>query len=269
MNSRGIVYVVSGAKFIKEAEESATYCKQKNPNLKYCIITEQKVTNPLWDDVVFLEEPTFSSRDKMRMHLCPYEKAIFLDSDTYVTVDLSEVFDLLDHFDIAAYQESSGFHYKIPEVPNAFPEFNSGVIAFRKSPQLLDFFSAWESFYELYYAEQKKAGRVWDQKSFRHAMYASKLRIATLPHEFNFMPYFPGYAMTELKIIHGRNFENVKRLEKRMNKNLGHRVYLPRIGVIYNYDQMSYRQYINLLYRVTGVFLIEIYRRTKLKFSVK
>jgi hypothetical protein len=173
------------------------------------------------------------------MHLCPYDLVVFLDTDTYVAADLSELFEILEYFDIAANQISSGYHYKLDGLPNAFPEFNSGVIAFRNTSKVKLFFEEWTKYFLIY---QETLQNTWDQMSFRMVIYKSDLRIAPLPYEYNFMVYFPGYAMTDLKIVHGRTFEKLKRVAKEMNQELGHRVYLPRIGVVKYFYRMSIGQ---------------------------
>ena len=63
-----------------------------------------------------------------------------------------------------------------PLVPKCFPEFNSGVIAFKKSSM-----TTFEKWLDIYTSEPVKP----DQPAFRKAVYLSHLRVATLTPEYN------------------------------------------------------------------------------------
>ena len=85
--------------------------------------------------------------DKVRhIALSPFQRTILLDTDTYCLHPFPEIFDLLDHFQIAAPMDNGRFserwdpsaktHVFIhPDgVPECFPEFNTGVIGFCREP---------------------------------------------------------------------------------------------------------------------------------------
>jgi hypothetical protein len=65
----------------------------------------------------------------------PFEKTLLLDTDTYVCADISDLFAILERFDIALtherpYRDDFPFRSGVSE---AFVEFNQGVITFRRS----------------------------------------------------------------------------------------------------------------------------------------
>jgi hypothetical protein len=62
--------------------------------------------------------------------------------------------------------------------PYAFPQLNTGVLLFRRSPPVLDFLAAWG-------AAHAAAGLARDQPTFRDLLWASDLRPYILPEEFN------------------------------------------------------------------------------------
>lgn len=231
--ARGVVYVATSSSLLAEAEHSVASLRRHNPGLPVMLVTHKPPAAPeLWDRVRLLESPSFSSKDKLHMSSSPWERTLFLDTDTLVFAPLDEVFELLDRFDFAAVQTSSGYHYKIESLPNTFPEFNSGVIAFRKSEKLAEFFELWLSLYNTYSSENAK--RIWDQKSLRMALYQCNLRIACLPPEYNFMPYMAGLATTGLKIVHGRPAAQLLKLKSRMDRKLGIRAWVPGMGCLHD-----------------------------------
>ena len=70
----------------------------------------------------------------------PFEKTLLLDTDTYVCADISDLFAILERFDIAMTHERP-YRDDFPAssgVPDAFVEFNQGVIAFRRSYEVQD-----------------------------------------------------------------------------------------------------------------------------------
>jgi hypothetical protein len=228
---RGVVYVATSPATLAEAFESLRRLRSSNPGLPACLITDQpEEATRDWPKIVRLQDPLHSSGDKIHMRRSPWGLTLFLDSDTSVYSDLGPVFALLEKFDFAAVQSSSGYHYDLPDTPSTFPEFNSGVVAFRNSPAVQSFFDQWQRYYEEDHSQY--AERVWDQKSLRHALFLSGLRIASLPPEYNFMPTTPGFAMTPIHIAHGRDFSQIDRMKRRLDRKTGPRVWVPGIGVL-------------------------------------
>lgn len=251
--TRGVVYVASGRKYLEEAGHSAASVRQTNPDLPIGLVTDDESVAPgRFDHVLRLKAPRQTSFDKLQMVRAPWERTLFLDTDTLVHARLDSVFALLDRFDFAAVQRSSGYHYALEGVPQTFPEFNSGVIAFRQGPEVEAFFRRWA---ELYDALAETSERTFDQKSLRAALYASPLRIANLPPEYNFMPYFPGIAMTGLMITHGRPFAQLERLRRRMDRHHGRRAWVPGIGAVRGMHATSFPDLVGLTVRAWAAWL--------------
>lgn len=113
-----------------------------------------------------------------------FDRTLFLDADLLVLADVGDIFDLLDRVDIAAVQDqyrNSDFARRMYREPleNAFPQLNSGVLGFRRSEHVLDFFRKWK-------------GEIWahgigkDQPSLRELLWQDdRLRLAVLPPEYN------------------------------------------------------------------------------------
>lgn len=155
--------------------------------------------------------------------------------------DSRELFSLLERFDFAAVHSSCCAQYQISEVPDCFPEFNTGVLLFRKSEQTKLLLEKWVQIYR----EDGVKSRNWllpgianwyrhalpNQPSFRRAIYESRLRIVTLPSEYNCRVLFPGFVHTKVKIIHGR-VDSFARISEELNKTLLPRVHVMRWGTL-------------------------------------
>lgn len=227
----GFAYVATGELFFREAAEAARHLRAANPAARICLIADQVHGGKFWDDLVLAERPNFDFRDKLLMSLCPYERFVYLDTDTYVAGDLSEMFDLLACYDVIGHQLFEGHDYRIPEVPDAFPEFNGGVLGFRRSPAVEKLFTRWLEIYTGYRARLKEGAWNYsdasDQKGFRMALYESDLRHSVLGPEFDFIVQHLQFACAAVKIYHGRPLAELQRIDRLVNARLGQRAWVP------------------------------------------
>jgi hypothetical protein len=116
-----------------------------------------------------------------------FDKTLYLDVDLFVIADIRDVFEVLDRFDMAMAHDpiSNGvrchtFWCKV--LPNAFPQFNGGVVAFRHSPKVEDLLKNWS-------AAVRENNFNRDQPVLRELVWNSELRITTLPPEYNLMRF--------------------------------------------------------------------------------
>lgn len=242
-HAAGFVYVATGDSYYEEAARAAASVRRHHPGKRICLITDRVRGTPFWDDLVLLPNPDFGFRDKMHMGLSPYEKSLFLDTDTEVLLPLDDVFVLLDRFELAAHQLFEGHDYTPPGVPDIFPDFNTGVVAFRNSPRTTAFFKIWREHYDLYLArntpENYRYENVSDQQSFRVVAYESDLRLAVLGPEYNFVPHHVNFACAAVRILHGRGTHELADLARRLNMRLGNRAYAPRLDAIISNDPLA------------------------------
>ena len=233
----GFVYIATGDKrYLHEAAASAESLRRFHPDARVCLISDIAESPQFWNDLVVLPDSQRGFRDKIAMHRCPYDKYLYLDTDTFITGELNAVFDLLDRFDFCGQQLFEGHDYEIPEVPETFGEFNGGVLGFRRSPATDTFFAEWMRLYDEYAARNRDGSydysNVSDQKTLRIALYQSALRIAALPVEFNFTPHFTFPANLAVRVIHGRRDRGFEELTQRMNSRLGPRAYVPSLDAV-------------------------------------
>lgn len=188
----GILYIVTTQKssvYLDAAIESARSVLALCPNLGRHVYTD----NGGLELIASSEESPFSSageivnphyRSKVDyIAQTPFERTLYLDSDTKVVADISEMFDLLNRFDLAlAHAHKRNSHGTTEswreEIPPSFPQYNGGVILYRKVTAVKKLLKDWgDSFHE--------AGFKKDQVTLRELLWLSDLRLATLPPEYN------------------------------------------------------------------------------------
>ncbi len=240
--SQGVVYVASGERFIEEASHSASSLKDKMPNIHITLFSSEKLTNKVFDEVVLIKGDQNVRLDKIiYMSKSPYKETLFLDTDTYIGDDVSELFTLLKKYDIAvaeaelrAGQNRLGEIYNYQELKDAdgkfiFPIYNSGVILFRKSPQVSQFFIDWLDLAQK--QMQEKGPSFGDQPSFQITLHKSNLREVVLTPEYNCRFVFPVCVSGKVKILHGRH-PDIRKVEQEINSDINTRLYHPKWGLI-------------------------------------
>ncbi len=272
---RGLLYMASGQKYIDEAIVSARSAKKIMPDLPICIVADREVSDPVFDVVIVNPDAKGDQRDKLRMDLTPFDRTIFLDTDTYIIGDIQDIFTLLDRFDFAAHQPSTGYANSDPEVPHSFPGFNAGVLAFRKNEKIMKLLRVWQDAYE---REPLFNGRKWDQRPLRKAVYQSDVRFAVLTPEYNLMPWAPMGLGRAVKVLHGRPIEHLLWMEKHVNQySKIRRGFLPEIGVLPVHNRTRFGMKLRLMWKVPSVLFSHICWRLqdrlriwlRLRFGVK
>lgn len=203
MRTQGVIYVATGAKYLKEAIQSANSVQRVMPGLPMTLFTDQDVPSGTFDQVILVDGSGQGRPAKIRsMAASPYDETLFLDTDTWMCQPCYDAFWPLNKFDIAVAHEVYRNEYDFERFPDSFPALNTGVVVYRKSPQTDAFFQSWERAYLDVFRHKRPA----DQPAFRHTLYHSDLMHYILPPEFNFRTNYPvvlgGFARA--KIIHDR-----------------------------------------------------------------
>lgn len=230
MMERGIVYIATGRKYVEEAAVSARSVKEFMPNLHITLFSDLEEESSdftgFFDEIIKISDPDGSCRDKIRpLRDTPYEKTLFLDTDTFLCSPVYDVFDMLDQFDIALAHAPDRYQYDLPDLPDCFTELNSGVIAYRKTKEVDDLFKKWEATFYTMLDHDQDSHR--DQHSLRDTLYRSSVRFLVLPPEYNFRTICPNFAgkHCRVKILHGRHAE-LKKVAARLNRSQRARVFL-------------------------------------------
>ena len=237
--TRGVCYIATREPYLSEAEHSAESIRAHHPEMPITLYAPADVPHPpIFDSAETIADPShnFSDSNLTSQHV-PYDRTLFLDTDTYVAAPLDAVFDMLDRFDIAAAQdparEGTAPHEHEHDVPATFPQYNTGVVAYRDTAGVRDLFDRWN---ELYHTVDGVAYGL-NQPTFRMAAYESDLDIGTLPAEYNFrignVANKVNYACGPVVILHGRSaWWDIEQLAERLNETHERRVVIVKSGSI-------------------------------------
>lgn len=240
MEDKGVLYIAMGDGFYEEAKISAESLKENNPGLQTCLITDKDREDDAFDEVR-IEEPNEGSDKIQYMDNSPFNKTLLLDTDTLIFDDITELFDLLEQFDLAFAHNpkrisnniQTGEKNTFEDVPKAFPELNGGVILFENDDKFADFA---QDIREMYSARQEKYGKVMaEQPVFRKILYNSDMKFTILPPEYNCRLSLGGVLSEKMKIAHSRLIDlggfgrakklNVRKAAKKINSVEGIRIF--------------------------------------------
>jgi Methyltransferase domain len=229
-----VFFVATGERCRREAAEAIGCLRESNPGLAVTVFTDDAAGVGLSGvTAVELEQPRFSLADKLDGFLrAPYARNLFLDTDAFVVGDTGPLFRLLDRFDVAASHahghSGARFHdYESPELPETFPQLNTGVVAFRRTAAVSAMLRRWLELYEA------NPHHRHDQPSFRQALYESGLSSHVLPPEWNLL-VGGAYLSGPVGIVHGHGLTAVaaRALAGRLNERTGPRLLLPSGEVV-------------------------------------
>lgn len=229
----GILFAATGERFQKEAVLAARSVRQAMPGIPIILFTDDSQlldpdSRPAFDSVETLDQVTHNFQDKITALLnSPFDRTLFLDSDTFVVEDCSELFDLLDYFDFAAAQDPWRIDANADDSQHAFPEYNSGVLAIKKSEAMTQLLKDWLARHRQMRAAHPLVG---DQLSLRAAIYKTSLRVHALPPEYNFRTFCVNVAgaNARVKILHGRDIDFPSTAQL-LNHDVDYRAFFPSL----------------------------------------
>lgn len=250
---RGIVYALSHPAWLGETLKSAETVRRHMPDLA----RELYATGDLIDQVrsagtdhftllVPLEAPTFPTRPRFESLLeTDLDQAIFLDGDTYFIDQTYELFELLDLFDVALAPAPQYFHPialkegiydRLPPVSQALPEWNAGIIVANVTPAWREMVREWMRLFAICQAEKY----TMDQSALRSALATSRLRIATLPANYNFRANMTQVIIRKVKILHAHG--ELEKIAEYINRPETIRTYAPKKQEIHGYFPKGLRR---------------------------
>lgn len=198
---RGILYIATGERYTHEARRSAESV-QRYVDYPIAIYTNcASIAGDVFTDVFEIESKAEGYHNKIKyMEKSPFEKTLFLDTDTYVNSDPSELYKLLDAYDIGIAHDPSHNIHTLSSVPESFPEYNTGVLLYKDNSAVSELMETWNEFY----VEMGNEYNSKDQPAFRRALYHTEIEFVTITREWNCFYNFPGYIAEPPKILHGR-----------------------------------------------------------------
>jgi len=220
MSTCGFVYIATGARFIEEAKASVASLKQHMPTAMTCCFTDDiNSARPYFDDVQLISSPYRNFFEKIPpLSLSPFDRTIFVDTDTIFAANMCDVFDLLSRFEIAV--ASDPFFCGPSGIPACFSHLNTGLIAYQNTARVRAFFQSWFTDYQQEFNSSADKKGCHDQISFQRALYNSDLRLYILPTEYNFRIVCPQLVRiwAPVKMMHARH-RDLAALAQQLNAN--------------------------------------------------
>jgi hypothetical protein len=204
--SCGVMYAGYGKEYIELATKSARSVKRHAPKLPVAIATDVHRVDDVWDHVIHepltpippkaekkSQAPVLPNDyiwAKLRSMLkSPFKRTLYLDGDTYVLDDITDVFRLLDRVEMGFTfgHDRVERHYKsrkwqaIPDiVPYAFAPLQGGFVLFKDTPGVKIVINTVAN-------EYPWQGHHDEQMTWRRALWLHPhLRFYMLPPEWNF-----------------------------------------------------------------------------------
>lgn len=188
---------------------------------------------PLPDEFIIREADLSFGCKPRYISESPFDRTLFLDTDTVIARDVRPIFGLLDWYDMA-------IRFQGPQL-NAdgglkfHSQCNSGVVLFRKSEAVNRMFEAWR---KLYLEQREKSGPntrdgdprgVHNQRSLSIALAKSAIRVAHLESHLNFTLWQTIVTYAPPIIYHGK-IEEMEGLDRVMaGEWRGHADWRPRL----------------------------------------
>ncbi|MFH0946682.1 MAG: hypothetical protein V2A76_15920 [Planctomycetota bacterium] len=242
MSQTGFVFVATGSSYHGELEAAVASLRGAMPSAHVSAVVDREYGGGTLDERVVLERPRYSFIDKVEGLLAiPYERTIYLDTDTHVCGDLGELFELLDSVEFAYVHAPQRYtrtrnkdgsvaeeRWQPPGVPDCFTQPNSGVMAFRNCRAVQKVFREWLRIYRKQRKSFPRPGQ--DQAALQQALYESRVHTYVLPTEFNLRTNRPATLSTRVRVLHGRpdDFLSLEREVNQLPEAL--RVFLPGVG---------------------------------------
>lgn len=234
----GIFYVAAGQKYIDEACKSARSLKNINHTLKISIACNQKLEEKdLFDRIIVVDETVTCRNEgllfktKYLYDLSPYEKTLFVDTDTFFIGDIESGFSILDYFDVSMTLDPPDSYF--PKLSSGekidCKPVNTGVIFYRKNEVNERLFQKWLEIYSEKLSQNPRL-RESDQTSCTEALMHSSSRFYPLSAEWNTRFCFINTLKEPVKILHAysRNMEKIGELVNLKPNKL--RVWVPHLG---------------------------------------
>ncbi len=205
----GAIYIITqDSRYTGLLLNSAASLKRVMPDLPITVFSQFPIESPHFERVIRVEGSQDGFYDKtLFIQQTPYERTLFVDADIYVVDPVPELFAILDQFDFAATHEEYlntdwWNRYPRPDIPPSFPEFNTGILAYKRSAQMDGVLKDWSELYRSF-LESHPGQKINDQPFFRAAVYGHDVRFATLTREYNCKFRGQGYLNGRVKIFHG------------------------------------------------------------------
>jgi hypothetical protein len=197
----GVLYVAVGERHLRVATTSARSVRRAMPEVPIALVSDVESAPEPFTHLVAAAGGDGYRAKITGMAASPFGRTVLLDADTWVARSLAPVFELLDRFDMALAHAPNRVTLPLDDVPESFPEYNTGVVAWRAGEATTRLLAEWLHEYDRLVASAPPSK---DQPAFRRVAWASPdVRIATLTPEYNQRFQMAGYLNQPVTVLHG------------------------------------------------------------------
>lgn len=204
---QGVLYIAFGERYRREALSSIASLRRFHPEMPVCVITESDFPDlPSGIDMLVREPETRNPLRAKPRYLgdSPFDRTLFLDTDTTVVRPIEPIFQLLGRFDIGLYI-LPGY---TPDADYGYLSYpNSGVMLFRRCEAVSATFKSWLMLCDQdaeRHASSSRGARKDDPVLMR-AICNTEVRLVPLPAAMNFVVNLPTVTVSPIHIVHGRH----------------------------------------------------------------
>ena len=224
---------------LRMARLTAISLKEMHPGMKMTLFTNLP-TEP--SDLLLFDDIKTSSGPLGNLwaykHKClentPYDRTLHIDADTYVMDNVSEVFDVLDVFDLAIPISTWYMKNDNVNIPMCFPELAGGFFTWMNNDRMKSFFGQISDI-----CRENDSNN--DEWVIKEVLYNSNIRFFILPDEYNCLVRHPNYLYGNIKIAHGR-IDTLKEEANAINRVRGMKLFTG--GEVYELERhRKYRKY--------------------------
>jgi hypothetical protein len=163
---RGVLMCATGSPGYFDMAQKSICILNRHEKIESTIVTDCKKKGN-FSNIIHLHATGFKSKILAILN-CPYEECIYMDSDTRACGRVSEMFELLKEKQI----------WMMP-APARKPEYNTGVVVFRKTKNVIELFSMWKNLYE------KGINHPHDQPALLEAIKLLNFDVGLLDEKYN------------------------------------------------------------------------------------
>ena len=233
---KGILYKATGDNFVEEATYSAKSAKEAMPELPTAIVTDHDISSDYFDIIIKRDHLNDdNSSGIIEPDDSPFRKTLKLDTDMYVHKPVTELFDLLDQYDLVVSHGSS----PTPGMGDPYVMFNPAIMVYNEGDEINKILQSWKSKYWKFRNEKKSntnAQETLDDKyrkrksktrsnmpSFSKSIYESSCDLFILPNWY--VGGRMGFLSQDVKIIHDRPLHTKTEVAEKLNSTNNKRVY--------------------------------------------
>jgi hypothetical protein len=218
--TEGVLYIAFGKKYHVETRRSIASLRRVSPSIPVAVMSEEDWDGSDRPDIFINRVPmqTFGCKPQY-MYDSPFQSTLFLDTDTVVARDISDIFGLLNWYDFGVL--FNGPQLNEPDGLRFHTQCSSGVILFKKNDRVQELFTLWQDQYKKYCAalNQVVPGKgVPDQRSLSIAVAKSRARPVHLAEYLNYALFTTIVTYSPPVIYHGR-FPEMEKLDSVLCSN--------------------------------------------------